>query len=53
MVNFVSGMKFTSMEQFRIVVRDYGIKKRRGIKFLTNDAHRAQLVCETCCLLYI
>lgn len=34
-------------------MRDYGIKERRGIKFLTNDAKRAQVVCETGCPFYI
>lgn len=34
------GMKFSSLAEFRDVVRQYGIKERRGEQFVTNDAKR-------------
>ncbi|XP_074356516.1 uncharacterized protein LOC141696247 [Apium graveolens] len=35
-----------SMQEFRDAVREYGIKDRRGIQFVTNDALRCQVCCE-------
>lgn len=47
------GMKFASMTEFRDVVRQYGVKERRGVQFVTNDAKRCYVCCETDCKFYI
>lgn len=37
-------MKFASMQEFSDKVRKYGIKDKRGVRFMTNDASRCQIV---------
>lgn len=46
-------MKFGSMTEFRICVRDYGLKERRAVHFITNDANRCAVGCEDKCPFYI
>ncbi|WOH15202.1 hypothetical protein DCAR_0934739 [Daucus carota subsp. sativus] len=41
------------MGEFREAVREYGIKERRGVQFITSDASRCQVCCETDCRFYI
>ncbi|XP_074364440.1 uncharacterized protein LOC141705338 [Apium graveolens] len=52
-VNWHVGMKFASMQEFRDVVREYGIKDIRGIQLVTNDALRCQVCCEADCRFYM
>ncbi|KAL8112935.1 hypothetical protein AgCh_020304 [Apium graveolens] len=47
------GMKFGSMEEFRDAVRQYGIRDRKGIQFVTSDSKRCQVCCEADCKFYI
>ena len=47
------GMKFGSMGEFREVVRQYGVRDRRGIQFVTSDTKRCQVCCEADCKFYI
>ncbi|XP_074328392.1 uncharacterized protein LOC141666301 [Apium graveolens] len=37
------GMKFRCMAEFRDAVRQYGIRDRRGIQFVTSDSKRCQV----------
>lgn len=52
-IKFSPGMRFVSMDEFRRVVRDYGIAERRAVQFLTNDNERCQVICEGKCPFYI
>ena len=52
-INWQVGMKFASLQEFRDTVREYGIKDRRGVQFVTNDAQRCQVCCEADCRFYI
>lgn len=52
-INWHVGMKFASMQEFRDTVREYGIKERRGVKFVTSDASNCQVCCEAECRFYI
>lgn len=47
------GMKFASMAEFRDAVRQYGIRDRWAIQFVTNDPKRCQVYCEADCKFYI
>lgn len=52
-IRFSPGMRFISMDEFRKVVRDYGIAERRKVKLNTNDTDRCQVICEGKCPFYI
>lgn len=52
-IEFFPGMKFVSMDEFRRVVREYGVKYRRAICFGHNDRKRCQVRCEDKCPFYI
>ncbi|XP_074357152.1 uncharacterized protein LOC141696904 [Apium graveolens] len=41
------------MDEFRSMVREYGIKERRSVKFGANDPKRCQVKCEDGCPFYI
>nr|XP_017225113.1 PREDICTED: uncharacterized protein LOC108201329 [Daucus carota subsp. sativus] len=50
---FEIGMKFSSMEEFRTAVREYDVRERRALHFITNDNDRVQVGCEKGCRFYI
>lgn len=52
-IKFEIGEKFSSMEEFRSAVKEYGIKERRKVHFITNDNDRIQVGCEPGCRFYI
>ena len=52
-IKFYVGMRFLCMQEFRTLVREYGVKERRGIYFVKNDALRCQVICEENCPFYI
>lgn len=52
-VTFSVGMKFASMEKFRFVVREYGIRERRAIHFIINDLDRVHVGCKKSYRFYI
>lgn len=52
-IKFYIGMQSVAMEEFRTVVKDYGISERRAIQLTTNDPNRCQVKCETGCPFYI
>ena len=41
------------MEEFRMVMRDYALKERRAIIFVTNDPVRCQVKCENGCPFHV
>ena len=47
------GQKFVNMDEFRDLVRQYGLEERREVQFVTNDKNRCQVVCATDCSFYI
>lgn len=47
------GMAFVNIDEFRSMVREYGIKERRSIVFGGNDANRCHVKCESGCPFYI
>ena len=47
------GMEFVNMDEFRKLVREYGIKERRAVKLHANDVNRCQVKCEPGCPFYI
>lgn len=52
-IKFHVGMRFLCMQEFRMLVREYGLKERRGIYFIKNNAQRCQVICEENCPFYI
>lgn len=52
-IKFHVGMRFLCMQEFRTIVREYGLKERRAIYFVKNDARRCQVICEENCPFYI
>lgn len=46
MITWKAGMAFGSMNEFRTIVREYGIKERRVVYFVTNDGDRCQVKCD-------
>ncbi|KAG5521123.1 hypothetical protein RHGRI_033621 [Rhododendron griersonianum] len=44
-VKFCPGMKFSNAKEFREAVREYAIKKGKGIKFVKNETTRIKAIC--------